>query len=160
MAQHPATLSQLFIEAVEEHDLPNALQTKVGGVYQPISHRTLADRVRHVAFGLKALGVPAGNRVAILSENRPEWAIADYACLMSGMADVPIYPTLPAEQIAYILRDSGAVAIFVSTKAQAEKIAQVKGELPALQHIIVFDDDAATGGAIRSRRSRRRAPRR
>ena len=149
MAQHPATLSQLFIEAVEEHDLPNALQTKVGGVYQPISHRTLADRVRHVAFGLKALGVPAGNRVAILSENRPEWAIADYACLMSGMADVPIYPTLPAEQIAYILRDSGAVAIFVSTKEQAAKIALVTSELPALQHIIVFDEDAATGGAIR-----------
>ena len=55
-----------------------------------------------------------GDRVAILSENRPEWAIADYACLMCGIADVPIYPTLPAEQIAYILRDSGAVAIFVS----------------------------------------------
>jgi long-chain acyl-CoA synthetase len=149
MPQHPKTLTQLFVEAVEEHDQPNALQTKVGGAYQPISHRTIADRVRHVAFGLRALGVGSGNRVAILSENRPEWAIADYACLMGGMADVPIYPTLPAEQIAYILRDSGAVAIFLSTKEQAEKIAAVKSELPALQHIIVFDDDAATSGAIR-----------
>jgi len=79
MPQHPATLSQLFIDAVEAHDLPNALQTKVGDAYQPISHRTLADRVRHVAFGLRALGVTATDRVAILSENRPEWAIADYA---------------------------------------------------------------------------------
>ncbi len=149
MPKHPATLSQLFVDAVEEHDLPNALQTKVDGLYQPISHRTLADRVRHVAFGLRALGVPAGNRVAILSENRPEWAITDYACLMSGMTDVPIYPTLPAEQVAYILRDSGAVAIFVSSKEQAKKIEVVKGELPALQHIIVFDEDAATGSAIR-----------
>ncbi|MEO8880197.1 MAG: long-chain fatty acid--CoA ligase [Gemmatimonadaceae bacterium] len=149
MPKQPATLAQLFVDAVEEHDRPNALQAKIDGAYQPLSHRTIADRVRHVAFGLKALGVSVGNRVAILSENRPEWAIADYACLMSGMADVPIYPTLPAEQVAYILRDSGAVAIFVSTKAQAEKVAAVKSELPALQHVIVFDEDAATGGAIR-----------
>jgi len=149
MPQHPATLSQLFIEAVEDHDRPNALMTKVGGAYQPISHRSLADRVRHVAFGLRALGVGSGNRVAILSENRPEWAIADYACLLGGVADVPIYPTLPAEQIAYILRDSGAVAIFVSTSEQAEKIRCVRGELPALQHLIVFDENAAKDGDIR-----------
>jgi len=149
MPQHPATLTQLFVEATEAHDLPNAMQTKVGGAYQPISHRTIADRVRHLAFGLKALGVTAGNRVAILSENRPEWAIADYACLMGGMTDVPIYPTLPNDQIAYILRDSGAVAIFLSSKEQAAKIASVKSELPALQNVIVFDEDAATGGAIR-----------
>jgi long-chain acyl-CoA synthetase len=149
MPQHPATLSQLFIEAVEEHDQPNALQTKVGGAYQPISHRTIADRVRHVAFGLRALGVTADQRVAILSENRPEWAVADYACLLSGIADVPIYPTLPADQIAYLLRDSGAVAIFVSTNEQAEKVRSVRAELPALQHVIVFDDAAAKDGEIR-----------
>src|ERR1700712_2388125 len=149
MPQHPATLSQLFIEAVEQHDQPNALQTKVGNVFQPISHRTLADRVRHVAFGLRALGVTPSDRVAILSENRPEWAIADYACLLSGMADVPIYPTLPAEQIAYILRDSGAVAIFVSSEEQLEKVRSVRADLPELQHVIVFDEDAARGGEIR-----------
>jgi long-chain acyl-CoA synthetase len=149
MPQHPATLSQLFIEAVEEHDQPNALQTKVGDAYQPISHRTIADRVRHVAFGLRALGVAGDNRVAILSENRPEWAIADYACLLSGVADVPIYPTLPAEQIAYILHDSGAVAIFVSTDEQAEKIRSVRADLPALQNVIVFGEDAAKGSEIR-----------
>jgi len=148
MPQHPATLSQLFIEAVEGHDRPNALMTKVGTTYQPISHRTIADRVRHVAFGLRALGVTAGNRVAILSENRPEWAIADYACLMAGMADVPIYPTLPAEQVAYILRDSGAVAIFVSTHEQAEKIRSVRAEIPAMQHIIVFHEGTATDAEI------------
>ena len=123
--------------------------TKTGGAYQPISHRTLADRVRHVAFGLRALGISAENRVAILSENRPEWAIADYACLLNGIADVPIYPTLPAEQVAYILRNSGAVALFVSTNDQAEKIRSVRTELPALQHVIVFDEKAAKDGEIR-----------
>jgi long-chain acyl-CoA synthetase len=146
---HPATLAQLFIEAVETHDQPSALQVKVGGAYQPISHRTLADRVRHVAFGLRALGVTANDRVAILSENRPEWAIADYACLVSGIADVPIYPTLPAEQIAYILRDSGAVAAFVSTREQADKLREMRSSVPSLAHVIVFDADAAQGGDIR-----------
>jgi long-chain acyl-CoA synthetase len=149
MPQHPATLSQLFVEAVEEHDRANALLTKVDGTYQPLSHRTLADRVRHVAFGLRALGVTSSDRVAILAENSPAWAIADYACLLSGIADVPIYPTLPAEQIAYILRDSGAVAVFASTEEQAAKVRSVRADLPALRHVIVFDENAARGGEIR-----------
>jgi long-chain acyl-CoA synthetase len=148
MPQHPATLTQLFVEAVDSHDLPSALRVKVGNVYQPISHRTLAERVRHVAFGLRALGVARADRVAILSENRPEWAIADYACLMAGMTDVPIYPTLPAEQIAYILRDSGVVAIFVSTAEQSEKIAEIRDQLPALKHVITFEDAIVPGSTI------------
>jgi long-chain acyl-CoA synthetase len=148
MPQHPATLTQLFVDAVDSHDLPNALQVKVGGVYQPISHRTLAERVRHVAFGLRALGVAHADRVAILSENRPEWAIADYACLMAGMTDVPLYPTLPAEQIAYILRDSAVVAIFVSTAEQSEKIAEIREQLPSLKHVITFEDAIVPGSTL------------
>jgi len=135
----PSTLNQLFFDAVEKHDRPNALQIKVAGAYQPIAHRTIAERVRHAALGLRAIGVPRGAKVALLSENRPEWAIADYACLTSGITDVPVYPTLPAEQIAYILKDAGVVAMFLSNAHQAEKIAQVRGDLPALQHVIAFD---------------------
>src|SRR5207244_6068874 len=118
----------------------DALQVKTGGVYKTISHREVADRVRHAARGLSSLGVHRGDRVAILSENRPEWAIADFACLTGGMTDVPIYPTLPADQIAYILKDSGAVAIFVSTKIQAEKIREIRSQLPSLKTVISFDD--------------------
>ena len=66
-------------------------------------------------MGLRELGIRDGDRVAILSENRPEWAIADYACLAARCTDVPIYPTLPARQAEYILRDSGAVALLVSS---------------------------------------------
>src|SRR5687768_1433438 len=102
------TLNRLFFDAVAKHDRPDALQYKSGGSYRPISHRELADRVRRAALGLRALGVQRGDRVAILSENRPEWAIADYACLTAGLTDVPLYPTLPADQISYILKDSGA----------------------------------------------------
>src|SRR5205085_7606687 len=129
----PGTLNQLFFDAVAKFDRPDALQVKIGGAYKPISHKQVAERVRHAARGLSSLGVHRGDRVAILSENRPEWAIADFACLTAGMTDVPIYPTLPSDQIAYILKDSGAVAIFVSTKTQADKIREVRNQLPALK---------------------------
>ncbi|HEX6628295.1 MAG TPA: long-chain fatty acid--CoA ligase [Gemmatimonadaceae bacterium] len=136
----PGTLNKLFFEAAEKFKKPDALQFKKDGAYRPISHSEVLDRVRHVARGLSSLGVRRGDRVAILSENRPEWAIADFACLTAGMADVPIYPTLPSDQIAYILKDSGAAAIFVSNKLQAEKIREVRAQLPALKSVIGFDD--------------------
>src|SRR5205809_292542 len=88
----PGTLNHLFFDAVERFDKPDALQAKVQGTYQPISHRSLATRVRRAAIGLYELGVRHGDRVVVLSENRPEWAIADYACLATGVTDVPVYP--------------------------------------------------------------------
>ena len=136
----PGTLTKLFFDSVERFDKPDALQVKIGGRYEPISHRTLADRVRRVAVGLRRLGIQPGDRVAILSENRPEWAIADYACLTARLTDVAVYPTLPPQQIAYILKDSGAVAVFVSTAAQAQKIAEIRRELPTLRYVIAFDE--------------------
>ncbi|MFL5487797.1 MAG: AMP-dependent synthetase/ligase, partial [Gemmatimonadaceae bacterium] len=136
----PGTLNQLFFDAVSKHNRPDALQVKRAGSYAGISHADVAERVRHAARGLASLGVRRGDRVAILAENRPEWAIADFACLTAGLTDVPIYPTLPADQIAYILKDSGAVAIFVSNKAQAEKIREIRAQLPTLKTVIGFDD--------------------
>ncbi|HTR77067.1 MAG TPA: long-chain fatty acid--CoA ligase [Gemmatimonadaceae bacterium] len=141
----PGTLVQLFFGAVERYDRPDALQVKVGSAYEPISHRTLAERVLKVALGLQELGIDRGDRVAILSENRPEWAISDYACLTSALTDVPIYPTLPAEQIAYMLRDSGAVAIFCSDADQSKKIASIRAECPALRHVIGFGAERHPG---------------
>jgi long-chain acyl-CoA synthetase len=141
----PGTLAQLFFEAVERYDKPDALQSKVRGAYQPISHRTLATRVRHIGLALRALGIERGARVGILSENRPEWAIADYACLTTGLVDVPVYPTLPAEQIAYILKDAGVVALFVSTDVQAAKVAEVRPSLPALRYVIGCGDTTWPG---------------
>ena len=141
----PDTLNRLFFDAVQKFDKPNALQVKVGGKFQPISHRTLAERVRRAALGLQALGIKRGDRVAILSENRPEWAIADYACLTSGYTDVPIYPNLPPDQIAYILRDSGATAIFVSTASQADKVRQIRSQCPALRFMIGFSATRGDG---------------
>jgi long-chain acyl-CoA synthetase len=141
----PGTLNKLFFDAIERHNKPDALQVKRDGTFRPISSRDLADRVRQVALGLQDIGIQRGNHVAILSENRPEWVIADYACLTSGLTDVPIYPTLPQEQIPYILNDSGAVAIFTSTPEQAAKIAAVRSQCRSLRYVIGFGETKRPG---------------
>ncbi len=119
------------------------MRAKRSGRWTPISYRELADGVHDFSLGLCELGVRRGDRVAILSENRPEWAITDYACLAARAADVPIYPTLPARQAEYILRDSGAVAVVVSTAAQLEKVRSVRERVPSLAHVIGLDPDTA-----------------
>jgi long-chain acyl-CoA synthetase len=138
----PGTLNHLFFNAARKWNKPDAMLVRGDGKWQPTSHATILERVRRIALGLSAIGVSRGDRVAILSENRPEWALADYACLTAGFADVPIYGTLPAEQIPYLLDDSGATAIFVSTPAQAEKIASVRGRCSTCRFVIAFDEAA------------------
>ncbi len=120
-------------------DRPVAMRSKHEGRWVDIGYRELADRVQDLSLGLIELGVGPGDRVAILSENCPEWAIADYACLTARCTSVPIYPTLPARQTEYILRDAGAVAILVSTPAQMEKVLAIRERLPALRHVIAFE---------------------
>src|SRR5688572_26635558 len=139
-APRPGTLNEIFFDAITRFDKPDALQFKKGNSYHSLSHREIEQRVRHCAIGLATLGVRPGERVAILSENRPEWAIADFACLTSGLTDVPIYPTLPGDQIAYILNDAGTTAIFVSNSEQASKIATIRSAVPSLTHVISFED--------------------
>jgi long-chain acyl-CoA synthetase len=134
----PGTLTKLFFDAVEKYNRPDALQVKVDGKFKPIAHRELADRVRRVALGLQELGIRPGDRVGILSENRPEWAIADYACLCSALTDAPFYPNLPPEQLPYLINDSGAVAIFCSTAAQSAKVASVRDKCSGLKYVIGF----------------------
>lgn len=145
----PATLNQLFFDAVSNHrSLPAALRHKVAGQWIDISHDQLRHRVQCVSAALTELGIHPGDRVAILSENRPEWAITDYACLTSRLVDVPVYPTLPAAQAAFVIRNSGSRVVFCSTATQLDKLREVRSEMPALEHIVVFDSDAADGDAI------------
>jgi long-chain acyl-CoA synthetase len=140
------TLTHLFFTTVERHgSLPAAFRSKVGGVWTGITHRQTLDRVQAIALGLRELGVQPGDRIGLVSENRPEWALTDYASLCARGVDVPIYPTLTAKQTEYILRDSEAVAVFCSTAAQLAKVLEVKEGLPALRHVIVFDAAAKPG---------------
>jgi long-chain acyl-CoA synthetase len=125
-----------------------AVRAKRNGEWFALSYGQLADRVQDLSLGLLELGIQPGDRVAILSENRPEWAIADYACLTARCTDVPIYPTLPSKQAEHNLRDSGAAAVFVSSRQQMEKVLEAKGRLPALRHVIAFDDDARGRGVL------------
>ena len=144
----PGTLTQLFFDSVEKFGhTPAAMRFKSGGQWHDITHAELLKRVRHFALALRRLGIRRGDRVAILSENRPEWAVTDYASLCIGVTDVPVYPTLPAGQIKYILNDSGAVAICVSSAGQLAKILEIRGDVPSLKHVIVFDP-AATGPGV------------
>lgn len=106
--------------------------------WKPISARTMYGRVRAVAQALEAWGIKRGDRVALMSENRWEWPVVDFAALAIGAVDVPLYQTLTPEQVGYMLRDSGARVIFVSSKDAYDKVAAA-GEIPTLEHVVVFD---------------------
>jgi long-chain acyl-CoA synthetase len=148
----PRTIPDLFRRAVERYDNPHFMRYKAGGEYVSIPAHEFREEVDLAAFGLIALGITPGTRVALLSENRPGWAFADLAILSSGAWTVPIYTSLTADEVRYILEDSGAVACFVSTEAQLAKIREVRGNCPALRHIITLDpiegDDVLTARAL------------
>ena len=133
------TLPDLFYRSVDGFRKPEHLRCKRDGVWRATSSDEFRAAVEETALGLVGLGIGSGDHVAILSENRPEWAFADFATLALGAADVPIYPSLTAAQVRYILRDSRAKAVFVSTPAQAAKLAEAKGELAEPGHVIAFD---------------------
>jgi long-chain acyl-CoA synthetase len=103
------------------------------------STREWFDDLRDLSLGLMAAGIAAGDRVAIISESRPEWLMADLAILTGGAITVPVFPTLAAPQARYILQDSGARLAFVSNAAQLEKVQAIRHHLPALEAVVVFD---------------------
>ena len=138
-------LVQMFFDQVERYGNDRAMMVKRSGAYVDISWNEWAEEVRHIAGGLLSRGLQMGDKVALLSENRPEWAFVDLAILNTGAADVPIYPTNRPPQIAYIINNSEAAIIFVSTEEQLHKVLEAKKSCPLLNTIIVIDhgvDDA------------------
>jgi len=132
------TINDIFFSLVER-DLDRVMLYKQGSQWLPISSRQLYQYVIGTARSLRASGIGPGDRVAILSENRPEWAVADFASMLLRAADVPIYPTLTAEQTLAILQDSGARLAFVSTVEQLKKIVAIK-DRTAIEKVVVMDD--------------------
>jgi len=122
-----ATLNDIFFKAVERN-LDNIVLYRESGTWHPLSSREFGARVARTAHALHSWGVRPGDRVAILSENRPEWSIADFACLLLQAVVVPLYTTLTAEQTAFVLNDSGCRAIFLSSDQQLRKILSVLGK--------------------------------
>jgi long-chain acyl-CoA synthetase len=142
------TVPQLFLYAVETYDKGDAFRHKVGGRWEDVSHRDVLERVHHVALGLQALNLAKGDRVALISENRLEWAVADLAIQSAGYVTVPIYPTLPADQVEYALGDSEARAVFVSDEAQLAKVRECRARTPKLLHVFSFDPDCDPDAAM------------
>lgn len=134
----PETLSRLFRRAIS-YDKSDAILTKEEGKYRPISSRELYRRVGKLHLALKQVGVSKGECCALLSENRWEWAVTDFALMTAGAVSVPIYPTLPDEQILFLLEHSEARVVFVSTQEQLEKVKSIWARLPRLEGIVVFD---------------------
>ena len=171
MAQPIETIAQLFYAAAERN-LPDALAARRNGVYVPLSHAEVVAQVERLALAMAARGLQAGDRVAIMSENRPEWAIADFACAIQGLPDVTIYATLNAPQAAFILRDSQSRWVLCSDRTQLDKVLAHWDELPSLEVAVLMDGDLpegtghallpwatlqAEGGALEARRPEVRA---
>ena len=119
-----------------------------GNTIEGMSSKEVFERVRELALGFASLGVAAGDKVAIVSESRPEWVMSDLAALSLGAVTVPIYPTLSGAQARYILDDSGARLAIVSTRLQLEKIQEVRHQLPALEAVAVMDEATAAKASV------------
>jgi long-chain acyl-CoA synthetase len=137
---NPQTICELFFQVVEKKKNGPLFMYKEGGVYKPISALDMKERVERIGNGLIALGLEASGKVAILSHNRWEWAAADLGTITAGAADVTIYPTLPSDQVEYILKDSDASMIFVEDMFQFEKIAEIRKNCKKLKYVIVMDN--------------------
>ena len=141
------TLVDLFLRAVDR--LGDRVAYNVTGEgARTCTYEKVRDTARRGAAALARSGVNRGDRAAILSENRVEWPLADWSCLCAGVVDVPIYSTLPAAQVAYILEDSGASLVFVSDAEQLQKVREATSGSGRDIEIVVFDGDAAGDGAV------------
>lgn len=141
-SREASSVPGLILGAVSRHNKEDALNYRADGKWHNIPAATFVERVKNVALGLAGLGVRPGDRIALLSENRPEWSIADLAILSLGAINVPIYTTQALDQVEYILSDSGAKAMFISTR-RLYKHAEPVLEKRSLEHLIFFEPDVA-----------------
>jgi long-chain acyl-CoA synthetase len=138
-------LAQMFWDALERRPRPDLFLTPRSGGYAPLSSGEFGKRVGQLCRGLTTLGVAPGTRVALLSYNRWEWAMVDYAALSMGAALVPLYTTLPADQVAFILRDSGAKVVFVEDPEQLAKVQSVRARIPEVTSVVLISGRPPSG---------------
>ena len=138
----PNTIPHFLLNAFQKYNKPDALNYKEADNWLRISAETIAEKVSHVALGLRNLGINAGDKIAIISENRPEWSITDLAALSLRAVTVPLFPTAAPDQIRYILEDCGARVLFLSSKKIFKHAAPAIEGIEPLEHLIFFDNDA------------------
>ena len=134
------TIVEKFWERTRTHPDKVALRYKENGSWQDITWGGYGELVELAGKGLIELGFGHGDKLAVLSQNRPEWHVADIACLSRGGSTAPIYVTNSPEQVAYILSHSESKIACVENQDQLEKILKMRGELPNLEKVIVFDE--------------------
>ena len=151
VGEHDNVVSSVY---AHERDDPDHVifQRLVDGDWADVTCRQAAGQIRSAALGLIAEGVQPGDRVAILSATRYEWPILDFAILSVGAVTVPIYETSSAEQVQFVLADSGAVAVFAETDAHADRIEQLQDELPALRKVYCIEGVGPAGRSTSSPR--------
>ena len=143
------TLNDIFFLVATSSQPQSVLYFDEAGKWQAFTGMQVYQRVRTFAAALSGWGVKKGDRVAILGENRWEWAVADFAVLAMGAVDVPIYPTLTAEQIGVLLADSGTRVAVVSSRQQYDKVASVRS-LTAVEKIVLMDDEGVADAVLMS----------
>src|SRR5271165_379428 len=141
------TLNDIFFAAVARN-LDRIMLYRDAGRWLPVSSREFGRSVARTAHALHAWGIQTGDRIAILSENRPEWPMADMASLLLGAVTVPLYTTLTAEQTAFALNDSGCRAIFLSSDHQLQKLLPVLSQTQ-IERVVVMDQVEFTGDRSR-----------
>ena len=139
------TLSQLFLNTIKSYAKDDLMLYKKDGSYTPISTDEFGKDVKHFALGLRELGYEAGDKLIILSENRPEWVMTDLASLCLGGISVPIYTSLVPEQIQYIIDNSDAKVVVFSDEEMWGKIKAIRSELAKVEHYITCQADGPEG---------------
>jgi long-chain acyl-CoA synthetase len=139
------TLCELLLNSAAAYPKDEYLLVKKGGRYTPMSMADFVRRIRHFSLGLRDLGFAAGQKLIILSENRPEWTMSDFAALCQGGISVPVYATLVPEQVRYLIDDSDATVVVFSDAEQGAKVEAVRSSLIKVKHFITFASQAPAG---------------
>ena len=139
-----ATIGRMFFNRVEKYGPRTLFKVKRDGNYTNISWNDAGQAAKDLALGLLASGIEHGERVALLSENRPEWAFSDLGILSIGAVNVPIYATNTPKQVEYIIKDSASRILIVSTEQQLEKALGARSSCPTLEKIVVLDEIGKT----------------
>ena len=138
----PQTIPHFCLESFRLNNKSDALSFKVQDAWQNLSGAEVIEKIKRIALGLASLGVKAGDRIAIISENRPEWSLTDLAILSLRAVNVPIYTTQAVEQIRYILEDSGSKMLFISGKKLWKHAETAVQSVERLEKLVFFDADA------------------
>lgn len=136
------TVSQIVLNAIESYDKQDLLIHKKEGKYVSFSSRDFAATVKYFSLGLGELGLEAGEKLVIFSENRPEWVMTNCANMCLGGVSVPIYTTLSAEQIQFIIEDSDSTIVVFSSPELWEKLKGIRHSLTKVTHYITFEAEA------------------